>query len=120
LAGSKNHGYPAINAALKKLETKGTSFYSKVIGNFGGGASATDVNLQLSSLTFLNCMLTSAPDSEREQLFKVFDKQSLTKHLRPQLGTADSVYPHNSTWFAYSADIKIKLLDIWYEKDSTM
>ncbi len=91
LAGSKKHGYPAINATMEKLDSTGskTHWFAKVISNFCYGE---DVNVQLSSLIFLNAMLNSAPPSDREDLIQLFENQSLPKHLKAQLGTADALY----------------------------
>lgn len=40
------------------------------------------MNIQLISLTFMNNMLTSAPDVDKEELIKLFDSQGLSKYLK--------------------------------------
>jgi hypothetical protein len=70
----------AIKKTQPDVKSALNSFYSKIISNFS--SVLTDVNIQFISLSFLNNMLTSAPDVERDELCKVFDSQGLTKYLR--------------------------------------
>jgi hypothetical protein len=79
LASSKNLGYPAINSALWKLDSKSSStLYTKLVESL----QSNDIHIQLTTVKFFNAMLSSAPDGEKQALVSQLERVSLSKQLK--------------------------------------
>lgn len=77
LAGSKNHGYPALNEAMK-MDSGQVTFYSKLLNN----VLSADEGIQEVVLDFITCMLNSAKDRERDELVHLLEEQLCTMKLK--------------------------------------
>eukprot|EP01119_Soliformovum_irregulare_P010556 TRINITY_DN2604_c0_g1_i1.p1 TRINITY_DN2604_c0_g1~~TRINITY_DN2604_c0_g1_i1.p1 ORF type:complete len:1059 (-),score=337.43 TRINITY_DN2604_c0_g1_i1:28-3204(-) len=84
LSSSKNHGYPLIVNAIAKTDSQNkVSTFEKLIQEL----KETDVHTQLTTVAFLNCMISSAPEKTREKLIADLDANGLTRTLRNQIAT---------------------------------
>jgi hypothetical protein len=66
-------------ASIKKIEaTSSETLWTKLIEYL----DSADVYTQLNVLTFLNSMLQSAPDNERDSLVQLWETKGLSKILK--------------------------------------
>lgn len=77
LAGSKNHGYPALLEAMRK-ETTPYAFYGKIISNI----LSSDEGIQCGTLELINCIITSTPDKDKDELIQILEEHLLTMKIK--------------------------------------
>lgn len=104
LATSKNYGYPgsslillswlcwhltALSTAMSKVDAqnpKDPTTYARLIDSL----KSTDVHILEATSSFINNMLSSAPDKERTKLLQLMERHSLSKILKQHFQTADT------------------------------